>query len=66
MQITGITILTVDQPKDKDPRRLSQLTQYLLQRYCNVIRKTSSQVLVGFIKCNEMNGVSRHICAHIG
>ena len=23
-------------------------------------------MLVGFIKCNEMNGVLRHICAHIG
>ena len=54
MQITKITILTVDRPKDKDPWRLSQLTRSLLQCYCNVIRQTSSQVLVGFIKCNEI------------
>ena len=49
MQITKITIglLTVDRPKDKDPWRLSQLTRSLLQCYCNVIRQTASQVLVG-------------------
>ena len=51
MQITENTILTVYRPKDKDPWRLSQLTRSLLQCYCNVIRQTSSQVLV--MKWNE-------------
>ena len=46
---------THSRPKDKDPWRLSQLTRSLLKCCCNVVRPTLSQVLVGCIKCYEIN-----------
>ena len=62
MQITGIKIHTVDQPKDKDPWRLSPRS--LLKCYCNVIRPTSSQLAVSKVMKLNGSGFTSHLCTY--